>query len=216
MTTTFGDFTLDVATRRLLHAGAEVHLSPKAFDLLTVLVTNRSQAMTKTDLHARLWPDTFVLESNLAGLIAELRRALGDSAENPRFIRTVPRFGYRFVGDTAPSGAEANGQEPDVRYWLVWHARQVALNRGDNIVGRAPDATVWIDAPGVSRHHAKIRVDAVRATVEDMGSKNGTFVGTERVTTPRVLEDGDRIKLGSIVLTFRIPAPGGSTDSVTT
>ncbi len=84
MTYEFDDFALDVGTRRLLRRGQEVHLSPKALDLLSVLIENREQAMSKADLLDRLWPSTYVADTNLAGLVAELRRALEDSAEDPR------------------------------------------------------------------------------------------------------------------------------------
>jgi pSer/pThr/pTyr-binding forkhead associated (FHA) protein len=105
---------------------------------------------------------------------------------------------------------------PATRYWLVWETRQVPLTEGDNILGRAPDAAVWIDALGVSRHHARIIVEGGDATVEDLGSKNGTYVGAERVTAPCRLADGDQIRLGSVVITFRIPPPVGSTETAPT
>lgn len=217
VTYTFGDFTLDGRTRRLLRLRSglemEVHLSPKAFDLLMLLVENRLKAMSKAELQERLWPATYVLETNLAGLVAEVRRALEDPAESPRYIRTVQRFGYWFIADVRESDEQDNAVKPHVRYWLVWETRQIALSEGENILGRAPDAEVWIDALGVSRHHARITLAATEATVEDLGSKNGTYVGGERVTAPCRLTDGDQIRLGSIVLTFRIPSPAGSTDT---
>ena len=89
----FAEFLLDARTRRLLRGDEEVHLSPKAFDLLLTLVENQARAMSKAELHEKLWPSTYVLETNLAGLVAELRRALNDSADEPRFIRTMTRFG---------------------------------------------------------------------------------------------------------------------------
>ncbi len=73
---------------------------------------------------------------------------------------------------------------------------------------------MWIDAPGVSRHHARIRVEKGAATLEDLGSKNGTFLRGEPVTAPTRLEDGDQIRLGSVIVTFRIPPPAGSTETV--
>jgi DNA-binding winged helix-turn-helix (wHTH) protein len=209
----FGPFTIDSRTRRLLRDGQEVHVSPKAFDLLLSLVENRSRAMSKADLLKRLWPSTFVLETNLAGLIAEVRRALGDAADDPQFVRTMHRFGYWFIGSVH---GRDGGEEPvrsATRYWLIWETRQVPLTEGDNILGRAPDAAVWIDALGVSRHHARIIVEGRDATVEDLGSKNGTYVGAERVTAPCRLADGDQIRLGSVVITFRIPPPVGSTET---
>jgi DNA-binding winged helix-turn-helix (wHTH) protein len=210
----FDDFTLEPATRRLRHGDEDIHLSPKAFDLLLLLVQGRSRAISKDDLHQQLWPSTFVVESNLASLIAEIRRGLRDSAEQPRHVKTIHRFGYWFIGDVVElSPAEKRSRSP-IRYWLVWDTRQIALADGDNIVGRAPDAAVWIDAPGVSRHHARIRLEGAQATVEDLGSKNGTYLGGERLTAPLPLADGDQIRLGSIVVTFRIPPPPETTDTV--
>lgn len=208
----FDEFTLDTSTRRLLRGSAETHLSPKAFELLLVLVVNATRAMSKADLHQHLWPSTFVVDTNLAGLIAEIRQALGDSADDPKYIRTVHRFGYWFIGAVTPGGDDR--ETAPVRCWLFSDARQVALNEGDNLLGRAPDAAVWIDAAGVSRHHARIRVQGVAATVEDLQSKNGTFLSGRRITEPTPLVDGDQIRLGSVVLTFRVPPPSASTETV--
>ncbi len=217
MTYRFDQFILDADTRRLLRQDHEVHLSPKAFDLLHQLIENHTRAMSKSELHDKLWPATFVQEANLAGLVAEIRRALDDSAEEPRFIRTVPRFGYWFVGlegspaSAAPSKVDGSapsrveGAVPIVRFWLVWEARQVALNEGRNVIGRAPDAAIWIDAPGVSRQHACIHIDGSSAVLEDLGSKNGTHLRGVRLTASEPLSDGDQIRLGSVVLTFRVP-----------
>lgn len=208
----FGAFTLDSGTRRLLKGKQEVHLSPKAFDLLLLLIENRSQAMAKNELHQRLWPSTYVAETNLAGLIAELRRALGDSAEDPRYIRTMHRFGYWFVGSVREENVPT-AMRPPVKYWLVWETRQIPLVEGDNIVGRAQNADVWIDAPGVSRHHARFRLDAGNVTVEDLESKNGTYLRGKRLTAPSHIGDGDQIRIGSVVITLRIPAPAGATET---
>ena len=78
--------------------GEEIHLSPKSFELLTLLVESRSRAVSREELHQKLWPSSYVLETNLASLVAEIRRALGDSAAHPRYVRTVHRFGYWFIG----------------------------------------------------------------------------------------------------------------------
>jgi DNA-binding winged helix-turn-helix (wHTH) protein len=190
-------------------------LSPKAYDLLLVLIQNRTRAMSRAELQQHLWPSTYVLDTNLASLIAEVRRALIDASEDPRYIRTVHRFGYWFIApvqessDTPPPPAPAH-----IRHWLIWDLKQVPLSEGENIIGRAPDAGVWIDAPGVSRHHARITITASNATLEDLESKNGTFVRGERVAGPRILNDGDQIRLGPVLLTLRIPSPGGSTETV--
>ena len=213
MTYRFDEFTLDSQTRRLLRGETEVHLSPKAFDLLLLLVENHTRAMSKAELHDKLWPSTYVLETNLAGLVAEVRRALDDAADQPRYIRTKQRFGYWFIGQLHPSATQDAPVKRGAKYWLVWETRQIALSEGENILGRAADAAVWIDAPGVSRHHARIRLEGQNVALEDLGSKNGTYLRGKRLTAPSALADGDQIRLGSVVITFRIPPPAASTDT---
>jgi DNA-binding winged helix-turn-helix (wHTH) protein len=85
----FGDFTLARDTRQLLRGSDEVHLSPKAFDLLACLLANRHRAVPKAELQDHIWPDTFVEETGLARVIFEVRRALGDDAERPRLVRPI-------------------------------------------------------------------------------------------------------------------------------
>jgi DNA-binding winged helix-turn-helix (wHTH) protein len=209
----FGSFVLDVGARQLLRDGSEIALSPKAFQLLLLLVTNRARAMSSEELLQQLWPSTFVVETNLAGLVAELRRAVGDTAQRPAFVRTMHRFGYRFIAEVREIRAPAAPDESATKYWLLWETRQVPLCEGDNVIGRGADASVWIDAPGVSRHHARIVLREGDATLEDLGSKNGTYVGGARVTRPHRLSNGDQIRLGSVVVTFRIPDGPGATET---
>jgi|SoiMethySBSTD1v2_1073268.scaffolds.fasta_scaffold881749_2 DNA-binding winged helix-turn-helix (wHTH) protein len=212
-TVRFSPFSLDAATRQLLRDGREVPLSPKAFQLLLALVTNRERAMSKQELQQTLWPSTFVLETNLASLIAEIRRVLHDDAAKPQFVRTIHRFGYRFVGHVDEAAVIPVESTTTAKYWLVWDLRQVPLAEGSNIIGRGTDASVWIDAPGVSRHHARILIDGDVATLEDLGSKNGTYVAGDPVTAARHLEDGDQIRLGSVVVRFRIPKSSAATET---
>lgn len=211
----FGSFCLNAATRQLLRDGREVPLSPKAFQLLLRLVTNRDRAMSKQELHETLWPSTFVVDTNLASLIAEIRRLLDDDAARPQFVRTIHRFGYRFVGQVEASGAIPPSPAATAKHWLIWDAGQAPLAEGANTIGRGSNASVWIDAPGVSRHHARILVSGDEAIIEDLGSKNGIYVAGSAVTTPRRLADGDQIRLGSVVVTFRIPSLSAVTDTAT-
>jgi DNA-binding winged helix-turn-helix (wHTH) protein len=201
----FEDFTLDSETRRLLRDGEELRVSPKALDFLLVLVTNRARAMSKSELHAHLWPDTFVLESNLASLAAEIRRALEDSAREPRYLRTVSRFGYWFIGAVADD-AGSHVESHQATCWVILEARQIALQNGEHVIGRAPDASIWLDTPGVSRRHARLSLNGSNVMLEDLGSKNGTFVRDRRVTAPLPLKDGDQIRCATVLLTVRIPA----------
>jgi DNA-binding winged helix-turn-helix (wHTH) protein len=201
----FGDFTLEVGTRQLLDAGRVTHLSPKAFDLLHILLDRKPRVVAKKELNDRLWPDTFVSDVNLATLVAELRRALHDDAARPRFIRTVHRHGYAFSGPaTEQSLGSATGIEGHSTHWVVWQSGQVRLAAGDNILGRGRRVTVWLDSPSISRRHARIVVTGSEAAVEDLASRNGTYVQGVKVTTPMRLSDGDEIRLGSVVLTYRL------------
>ena len=210
----FDRFVLDTSTRQLLREGAEIHVSPKAFELLAFLVDNRPRAIAKAELQERLWPSTFVEETNLAGLVAEVRRALGDSATQPSFVRTVYGFGYRFVGETVAEDA-ARAAPPGPRPTLFFENRPTILLEGSNVIGRAPDATFRCEAPGVSRYHARIVVANGQATLEDLGSKNGTYIRRQRVESAP-LSDGDEIRLGTATLTFRITSPLSPTETVLT
>jgi DNA-binding winged helix-turn-helix (wHTH) protein len=201
----FGDFTMEIAARQLLEHGRLIHVSPKAFDLLHILVTQRPAVVSKDELNQRLWPDTFVSEVNLATLVAELRRALREDAAHPRFIRTVHRRGYAFSG---PATAGVPRSETSIdslgSHWVVWEAGRVRLARGDNLLGRGRRVTVWLDSPTISRRHARIVISGSDAIVEDLGSRNGTFVRGEKVTSPVPIRDGDEIRVGSIVLRYRV------------
>lgn len=211
----FGDFILDGDARRLLRDGAEVHLSPKAFDLLSALVANRTRVMSKAELLGLIWPSTFVEETNLAGLVLEIRRALRDTAATPKLIRTIYGFGYHFIGDVAQGTHSTSALEPPrERLWLTFEHRQVALMEGKQVVGRAPDVAIPIDLPGVSRCHARIAVAGREATIEDLGSKNGTLVNGQRISTPIRLTDGDEIRVGGAILTFRIASGATATATI--
>jgi DNA-binding winged helix-turn-helix (wHTH) protein len=201
----FSPYVLDLESRQLLRGDDVVHLSPKAFDLLSILVSDRPKAFSKSDLLDRLWPGTFVVEKNLANLVSEIRDAIGDDPANPRFIRTIHRFGYAFH-ETVPRGeaGRAASRGDGVSFRLKWIDGRVTLEEGEHLMGRDPDAEIFLNAEGVSRRHARIRISAGRATIEDLGSKNGTFVGTQRVEGARSLSDGDVIAVGSVKLTLRI------------
>jgi DNA-binding winged helix-turn-helix (wHTH) protein len=207
----FGTFVLDLETRELLKAGHPVPLSPKAFELLSILIADRPKAISKSDLQERLWPATFVVEKNLANLVSEIRDALGDDASRPRFIRTVPRFGYAFR-EAVPGGAPAAGHGA-VCFRVKWVAGSVTLDEGEHVLGRDPDVEIFLNSPGVSRRHALIRISGSLATIEDLGSKNGTFVGDQRVDGSRSLADGDTIGVGSVKLTLSVIQTPSSTET---
>lgn len=208
----FDPFTLDTGTRQLLRGGDPVHLSPKAFDLLTMLVENRPWALGKNDLHARIWPGTFVSDTSLSTLVNEIRTALDDSARRPKFLRTVHGHGYAFCGSA--EALTGGGDAGAAAAWVRWEGRDIPLAEGVNLLGRGADSAVRIDRPEISRRHASIVVAGARATLEDLSSRNGTFVGDDPVTTPRLLHDGDEIRLGTVALTFHIASYGGTTKAL--
>jgi DNA-binding winged helix-turn-helix (wHTH) protein len=208
----FGPFTLDVETRQLLRdrERVPVHLSPKAYDLLCVLVEARPKAIAKADLHQRLWTSTFVSDATLASVVGELRDALGERGRQARFIRTVHAFGYAFSADARelPESAITTAA-----HWIVCNGRETALGDGVHVIGRDDEVAIPLSSPTVSRRHAKIVIAGAVATLEDAGSKNGTFVRGQAVTSPLQLADGDQIKIGAFQLTFRTAGSGAPTDT---
>jgi DNA-binding winged helix-turn-helix (wHTH) protein len=207
----FADFIFDSETRELLQSGQPVTLSPKAFQLLEILMENRPKALSKSQLHDRLWPNTFVVEANLSNLIGEVRRALDDEPRQPRYVRTIHRFGYAFRGETADLARSDTGK---VVCRVIWAGGSAMLREGEHIIGRNSEATVFLDSPSVSRRHARIRVADGHATFEDLGSKNGSSVRGRWAHGPISLADGDVITTGVVELTFRILRPAVPTESV--
>jgi DNA-binding winged helix-turn-helix (wHTH) protein len=94
----FGPYQLDVSNRILTRHGETIPLTPKATEILIMLVKNAGQVVEKDELLTSIWADTFVEEANLTQNIFLLRRALGDERSGPKYIETVARRGYRFVG----------------------------------------------------------------------------------------------------------------------
>jgi DNA-binding winged helix-turn-helix (wHTH) protein len=202
MVVRFGPFTLDDGARTLHRRTGALHLSPKAFDLLTLLVRRRPDAIAKAEFHQYLWPDTFVSDGNVAVLIAEIRTVLGDSAQESRYVRTVQRFGYAFCTGVEEPSAQASSSREPAPCWLAWGTRRVALAMGENVVGRDSAADVCIDAVGVSRRHAMIIVAGGQATLMDLSSKNGTFANGSRITGSVPLLGDTEIRLGPVPVQF--------------
>jgi hypothetical protein len=191
----------------------EAHLSPKAFEVLTLLVESRPRALAKAEILDRAWPGTFVTDASLARVISEIRAAIGDRARDGGIVRTVHGYGYAFVAETEPAAASAAGLPQHALCWLFSATHDVPLPDGEHIIGRDPAAAVRLDSPKVSRHHARIAVRGESATLYDLDSKNGVSVGTERVVAPRALISGDKIRIGPITLLFRVVNAQMSTET---
>jgi DNA-binding winged helix-turn-helix (wHTH) protein len=204
--TRFAEFVLDSDTRQLTLQGKEIHLSPKAFAVLSVLLAKRPNVVPKADFFGEIWPDVFVVDANLNVAVGEIRRAIDDDPQSPRFIRTVHGVGYAFCGLATDDDRQASDEGAStMRFWLAWKNHTFVLSEGDNIIGRDPRCEVWVDHAGVSRRHARIRIEpgTERPVLTDLESTNGTFVGGKRVAEITPLSDGDIIKVGSVTLKFR-------------
>jgi DNA-binding winged helix-turn-helix (wHTH) protein len=203
-----GDVQVNTGMRQATRGGATAHLTKKAFDLLVLLIEHRPSVVSKEEIHARLWPDTFVTESSVQALVSEIRQALDD--ESRSMVRTVHGVGYAFATELVEVAGDAKTRA--VRAWLVAATWRVPLYDGDNVLGRGTEDAVPLDVPGISRRHARIRVGE-EVTIEDLGSKNGTWLRDDRVTTPARLTDGDEVRLGSVLFTFRLARALDTTDT---
>jgi DNA-binding winged helix-turn-helix (wHTH) protein len=203
MRVVFDQFIFDGEARQLTGNGEAVHLSPKAFQLLQILIGKGPNAVFKHDLIAQIWPDVVVEEANLKVLINEVRKALSDDGRKPRLIRTVHRYGYAFAGHVA---SHAPRERTSAR--LLDESNVYPLSAGENSIGRDPQCAVVLNSLGVSRMHAMVDVSPQRIVLHDLGSKNGTAVNGVRITEPVELHNGDNICMGVTTLTFRShPAP---------
>lgn len=204
----FGDVVIDTDSRQLWRNGASVHVSLKAFDLLSLLIRHRPVAISKSDIQEHLWPSTFVTEGNIASLIAEIRAAIGQTAQARGVIRTIHRFGYAFDADLHEE--EAAGAHP-VRYVLAGEVGDYPLADGVNVIGRDQYAEVRLDFTTVSRQHARVLVNEEGVFLEDLQSKNGTYVRETKVSCAVLLGEGDQIRVGAVMLTFKRVHPSATT-----
>jgi DNA-binding winged helix-turn-helix (wHTH) protein len=195
----FGDCAFDPDARELWRGTERVALSPKAFQLLALLVAHRPRPLSHASLRDALWPEANVGYTSLARVVTEVRKALGGDKGAGAFVRTVPRFGYAFAG----SGPDAAATEGLV---LVGDDREYVLGEGEMLVGRGPGCAVRLSASGVSRVHAALRVREGQVVIEDRGSKNGTWVNGRRIEAPLALDDGDEVIIGNHRLLLRSAA----------
>ncbi|MGH8496366.1 MAG: winged helix-turn-helix domain-containing protein [Gammaproteobacteria bacterium] len=196
----FRSFEFDSVRRQLLCAGEAVHLTPKAFGLLALLLEAAPRVVPKSELHQGLWPNGVVSDATLAGLVKELRRALAGHEPHSSFIRTVHRVGYAFDAPVIASGKRG---WPNAARWLASKDRALPLAEGENLIGRDPLSQVWLDYSTVSRHHARIVVGPGGTLLEDLGSKNGTSVDGVELAGPTTLRDSSRVGFGQVFVTYR-------------
>lgn len=211
----FGDCTFDRDRRELARGGAVVHAGPKLLRLLEILIDARPRALTKDEIHKSLWTGTFVSDATLTSLVAELRAAIGDDARAPGLVRTIHGYGYVFCGEIGPETRPSRG-EGDLRssYRIILGEREIALPHGEHVLGRSKEAAVFVDDVGVSRQHARITIGEQGATLEDLGSKNGTMLNGHAIDARTPLADGAVIVLGATALKFCVFRAVGSTETL--
>jgi len=198
-----GRWSVEPAACELRNGDTAIRLRPKVMDLLAAFARNPGEVLSKHCLLDMVWPEVTVGDASLTVAVGELRDALGDQPEAPEYIETIPRRGYRLIASVSRDGERSVNAELS-RIWLTGAGIEVALGQGVNLIGRAADAEIQIESPKVSRRHARITVDGDAAVVEDLGSKNGTFVGDVRITGPTPLNHGDQLRLGQLAALLRI------------
>jgi len=199
-----GELTLDVGMCLLTRAGEVVPLPPKTFELFVELVRRAPGIVRRQELIDHVWPNEIVNDEALTQRMLLLRRALGDAPKTPRYIASMPRWGYRIVAAVRRvSPTEKLAEERASRFVVLHEDRLFALPEGETVIGRDAEAGVSIDSLQISRHHARIVVTEGRALLEDLGSKNGSLLNGKRIAGPTELSDGDRIGIGHEVLVFR-------------
>lgn len=192
---TFGPFVLCNGPRLLLRDGEAVHIAAKPYRLLEVLLEHRPNALSKQQIHDLVWPDVYVSDATIASVVAELREALADDPAAPAYIRTVYGFGYAFHADVREAESAPRG-------YIECMGRQTALSREQNVIGRDPAAAIFVDDATVSRHHAMLTITGEDVTLEDLDSKNGTFISGRAVVREKI-QDGAEFHVGAVRLVFR-------------
>jgi DNA-binding winged helix-turn-helix (wHTH) protein len=205
----FGRFEFDPVTRRVRREDANIHLTPKSFELLAALLDGAPRVVSKRELHARLWPGGVVADATLVALVKQLRAALDDRDRAVPLIRTVHRVGYALEAPLTHREALMPAVAP---CWLTVGERRLSLVSGENMIGRDAAAKIRLDDPTVSRRHARILVSVSGAFVEDLGSKNGTFIdGRPLSAVPVRLSKGIRLAFGTALATYSESGSGTST-----
>lgn len=207
----FGEFELDVSAYALRRGNERIKLEKIPMEVLILLADHAGRLVDRATLEAALWgPDVHVdRDAAINTAVRKIRRALSDGTATPRFIETVVGKGYRFIApverrarESAELDNEGDRQLNPPHYRMMRGKREFVLHPGENLLGRDPEAGVYLDHPSVSRRHARIWIRSARATIEDLDSRNGTFLDGRRIDGPTEMDDGAIVGLGPVTLTF--------------
>jgi DNA-binding winged helix-turn-helix (wHTH) protein len=201
----FGPFRLDLQGGELWRGQERLLIRPKVFALLVVLIENRGTLLTKETLLEQVWGDVVVSETSLSRTVADLRELLQDDADQPRYVETTPKRGYKFVAPVIEIDGAPKVQRPSA-FTLLHGTKTYPLHDGDHLIGRGEDVAIPLFTALVSRHHACVHVAGETVTVEDLGSMNGTRVNQQQLSGTIELRPGDQIEIGGERLVLWSPS----------
>jgi DNA-binding winged helix-turn-helix (wHTH) protein len=208
----FDQFCFDTDQKALLRGGQPVRLTPRAFRLLELLLLRRPKAVSKRDLLDHVWSGHIVEEANLKTLVLEIRTALEERGGRPEVVRTVYGYGYAFAGEVQEQTDVAPTAAPIVT--VRWNEQSALLPQGAHLIGRRPDCAVRIDAPSVSRVHARLEILPHVMRIEDLRSKNGTFVDGQRIDATTELLARCEVVIGEVTMKIaRLDSGDASTET---
>jgi DNA-binding winged helix-turn-helix (wHTH) protein len=225
----FADFELDVAAYALMNRGEALKLERIPMEVLILLLQRAGTLVERSQIQTELWGSDVFVEHDAAinTAVRKIRRALGDDAATPRFVETVVGKGYRFIAPLEGSAIQAGeaaangGAEQPVhqrrlfpRYSVVVGKHEVILSSAETVLGRDPTAGIYVDHPSVSRRHARISIASDGVTLQDLGSRNGTFLNGRRVEGSATIHHNSVIGLGPITMVFHVARAPASTQSM--
>jgi DNA-binding winged helix-turn-helix (wHTH) protein len=219
----FGSFELDLTAYVLRAQGEAVRLEKIPMEVLILLVQRAGMLVERSDIVAAVWGSGVFVEQEAAvnTAVRKIRQMLSDDASAPRFVQTVVGKGYRFMAPVEsltaagePSASRRADHSGCPRYMVKVGGHEFALPSGETVLGRDSSAGVYVDHPSVSRRHARLSIEAGRARLDDLGSRNGTFLDGRRLDGPAEIREDAIIGLGPVTLVFCILRAPASTQSM--
>jgi DNA-binding winged helix-turn-helix (wHTH) protein len=184
----FGPFRLDAVKRLLLQEGRVVPLPPKALDTLLLLIENSNRVVEKRELMDAIWPDSFVEEANLTQNVSILRKALGERADEHRYVVTVPGRGYRFVANLARTNDGLSGGIPRTQAIMLAEREEGTVAR-EEIEAHRPSARGGL--AGLETEHCDRKRREVPHQSEIDRVPGSSFVGTKSLD---LFNPGDQVR----------------------